>query len=101
MILALLEGRETPPVIILQADHGAGVVPGQNQRAAILNAILIKEECRDMLYPSITPINTFRVVFNCYFSAGLELADDDAFVSPWPRWAEYQFKLLPPEPGTP
>jgi hypothetical protein len=76
----------------------AGVVPGRDQRAAILNAILIDERCRDMLYPTITPVNTFRVVFNCYFGTRLELAADDVFVSPWPRYFEYRFDLLPPEP---
>jgi hypothetical protein len=98
MIQALLRNEERPPVLIVQGDTGAGVVPGNDQRAAILNAILIDERCRDMLYPTITPINTFRVVFNCYFGAHLELAPDDVFVSPWPKYFEYRFDLLPPEP---
>ena len=97
MIAALLEDEARPPVIILQADHGAGVIPDKAQRAAILNAILIDERCREMLYPTITPINTFRVVFNCYFDAGLEMARDDVYESPWPKRAEYRFDLLPPE----
>jgi hypothetical protein len=68
VIQSILGNSDTPPVIILQADHGPGLGMGQAERTAILNAILVREDCRSMLYPSITPVNTFRVVFNCYFA---------------------------------
>ena len=31
------------------------------------------------LYPNITPVNTFRVVFNRYFDADLALEDDTSY----------------------
>lgn len=97
MIRELLADESRPPVIIVQGDTGAGVIPAKEQRAAILNAILIDARCRHMLYPTITPVNTFRVIFNCYFDAGLELAPDDVYESPWPKYAAYRFDVLPPE----
>ena len=90
-VQAILESSETPPVIILQADHGSNEVPGTPQHVAIFNAILVRPECRDLLYPTMTPVNTFRVVFNCYFDAGLPIVRDEVFWSNWPRYADYEF----------
>jgi len=94
MVQAILDSSPTPPVIILQADHGSGEVPGMEQRTAILNAILVKEECQDSLYPSMTPVNSFRAIFNCYFDAGLPMLPDNVYWSPWPYDADYEFQLL-------
>jgi hypothetical protein len=61
------------PVIILQGDHG---VPSSGAWAsAILNAIHLPGG-EDSLYPSLTPVNTFRLVFNHLFSTNLPLAMD-------------------------
>ncbi len=61
------------PVIILQGDHG---LPSSGEWAtAILNAIRIPEG-HDSLYPAMSPVNTFRLVFNHLFDAGLNLSPD-------------------------
>jgi hypothetical protein len=96
VIQSILSTSDIPPVIILQADHGPGLGMGQPERTAILNAILIREDCRSMLYPSITPVNTFRVVFNCYFDAELPLVEDEVYWSKWPRESAYEFLRLAP-----
>ena len=33
------------------------------------------------LYPSITPVNTFRVIFNTYFGTDLPLLDDQTYLA--------------------
>jgi hypothetical protein len=91
MIESILDSYDTSPVIILQADHGSGAVEGMTQRISILNAILVEESCRKDLYPTLTPVNTFRVIFNCYFDAGLPLTSDTVYYSPWPRYSDYKF----------
>ena len=101
VIQSILSDSDRPLVILLQADHGAGLGMGREERTSILNAILIREPCRPMLYPGITPVNTFRVVFNCYFDAQLPLVEDETYWSPWPRESAYEFLRLFPEPTQP
>jgi hypothetical protein len=49
----------------------------------ILNAYFLPGVSHRHLYPSITPVNSFRLVFNLYFHAGLPLLPDDV-------WAKQQ-----------
>lgn len=75
------------PVIILQGDHGprSTVVwrsPSENgmrEGTGILNAYFLPGVEGDVLYDQISPVNTFRVILNNYFGAGLELLPDRTF----------------------
>lgn len=90
----ILENSASPPVIILQGDHGAtvayqdhGIDPAQ--RLGILNAYYlppysrengIQERPGELLYPSISPVNSFRLIFDAYFNAGYGLLEDRSIV---------------------
>lgn len=87
----LAVNRGGPPVVVLQADEGPfpGLTPAnsidQDVRAlrrkfGILNAYYLPGVDRSMLYPSISPVNSFRVVFDLYFGADLPLVPDRHFV---------------------
>jgi hypothetical protein len=85
----LLEGpEESRPVIIIQADEGPfsedwDTRPDQiKQKFSILNAFHLPGVEKPGLYPSITPVNTFRLLFDLYFDADLELLPDDNYVFP-------------------
>jgi len=76
-----------PQVIILQSDHGDEyfldrenpTAQGVEVRSAILNAMYYSDGSYDSLYPTMTPVNTFRVVFNHWFGTGYPLLEDKVF----------------------
>ena len=84
---AIIENSRVPPVIILQGDHGSGAflhhesIEGTylQDRLSILSAYYLPGGGADDLYDSITPVNTFRVVFNRLFGAGMPLQEDRSF----------------------
>ena len=91
MIDRILANSPQPPVIILQSDHGSGLglatesleQTDLHERMSILNAYYLPEKGGEALYQSISPVNAFRIVFNAYFGAGLELLSDRSYYSTW------------------
>ena len=81
---------ERRPVIIVQGDHGSGRfydlrVPKRGalkERAAILSAVLLPADRRFAVSDSMTPVNTFRIIFNGLFGTDFApLPDKTFFVS--------------------
>ena len=68
--------------------------PGQNlETTSILNAILVPERCRGALYPSVTPVNTFRVILDGCIETSLGVVDESTY------WGEDEyFRVAPAEP---
>lgn len=94
LVDSILAEAEVEPIIVIQSDHGPNFIydqddyfersPGPDlirEKMGILNAYLLPGSGETDLYPSISPVNTFRVIFNRYFSADLPLLDDRAFYS--------------------
>lgn len=87
VIDAILTKSSTPPVIIIQGDHGPGSrlnwsSPAQSclwERTSILNAYYLPGGEESRLYPSISPVNSFRVVLDAYFGANLQLLPDSSY----------------------
>ena len=83
----ILAESSTPPIIILQGDHGPGAYldwksmadSNLTERHAILNAYYLPGKGTDDLYPSITPVNSFRLIFNAYFEGEYEMLEDRLF----------------------
>jgi hypothetical protein len=66
-----------PPIIILQGDHGFT----SSNRYKNLSTYYVNEKAHQMLYPTISPINSFRVVFNAHFGTEFPLLPDEAYTS--------------------
>ncbi len=77
LMQTIIRESRTPPVIILQADHGLDT----ENRMAIFSAYYLPGNHGKWLYPEITPVNTFRVVFNELFDAGYPLLKDVSYFS--------------------
>ena len=82
IIQAIISKSKVLPIIILQGDHGTKAqVSSRNARMTILNAYYFPGNEKNVLYPTITPVNTFREVFNLYFGGNLPLLKDVSYFS--------------------
>jgi len=75
IISAILENSETDPIIIIHGDHGFR----DDNRLLIFNAYYLSEEASSKLYPHISPVNSFRLVFDSYFGTSFGLLPDVSY----------------------
>jgi hypothetical protein len=84
---AIMTESKKPVVIILQSDHGderfldrdAPTTLGVDARSAILNAIYFSDGSYYAFYPTMTPVNTFRIVFNHWFGTSYSILPDKVY----------------------
>jgi hypothetical protein len=89
MVDQILDHSKEPFILILQADHGSGSqsvtmnLEGINveERMSILNAYYFYDQNYQGLSPTITPVNTFRLIFDQYFDQDLPLLENHHFYS--------------------
>jgi len=95
LVEKLLSRSKRAPIIILQGDHGHkfplyeperlqqeyGLKPDDmpDLMVRIFNAYYLPDGGDALLYGSITPVNSFRVVLNYYFDQKLELLEDKSY----------------------
>ncbi len=78
-------------IIVVQGDHGSRLkatndlaTTGLKETVAILNAYRLPgSNDSKPLYPAISPVNTFRVIFNRYFGEDYTLLPDRSFFCQW------------------
>jgi hypothetical protein len=91
VVKGILENSTVPPIIIIQGDHGPSHFDNVT-RMGILSAYYFPE-AQPELYPQITPVNSFRLLFNAYFGESLNLLEDVSYYSEYPE--AYQFEVIP------
>jgi hypothetical protein len=95
LVRQLKSTSEVPPIIILQGDEGPyperyraadrsfrweqATDAEIRQKFGILNAYYLPGVDSNPLYPSITPVNSFRLVFDLYFGTNLGLLPDRCY----------------------
>lgn len=78
----IIKGSATRPIIVIQGDHGpAWLNVPEPDYVRILNAYFLPPEGVELLYETVSPVNTFRIVFDSVFDAGLPLLDDRSYIS--------------------
>lgn len=93
IVQKLITNSEIPPIIILQGDHGGPETQALPIRLDIFNAYYLPDVSSQNLYSSITPVNTFRVVFDTYFGTNLGLLEDQSYHSTSDNF--FDFNLTP------
>lgn len=89
---AILGASGPKPVIMIQGDHGSKLRLDQatldrtdvNECFPNLAAYYAPEPVREHLYDGITPVNSFRTVFNGLFGEKLPMLEDKSWYSPFP-----------------
>ena len=51
------------------------------ERMSIFSAYHLPDQNIDLIYDSITPVNSFRLILNAYFNANYELLEDKSYFS--------------------
>lgn len=85
VIDAIQSESDVPPIIIVQGDHGPppDLTNDPSVRMPILNAYYLPDiEATEVLYPTVSPVNSFRVVLNRYFESSLPLLEDQSYFAP-------------------
>jgi hypothetical protein len=94
VVETLQSDQRAPPVILIQADEGPfpardGRVPWQDAtvdelgiKTGILNAYFFPDGDYRQLSQEITPVNSYRVLFNALFDTALPLLQDRTFAFP-------------------
>lgn len=93
----ILEKSKKPPVIVIQADEGElpivnvlkegetwskASVASLKEKFGIFNAYYLPGMSVNLLYPDITPVNTFRLILDQYFEEKLSLLPDKNYIFP-------------------
>ena len=78
VVQSILQNSDTPPIIIIQGDHSYGWNEDRNK---ILNAYYLPGGGSSMIYDTITPVNSFRVIFEYYFEKDYPMLSDISYYS--------------------
>ncbi len=86
VVTGILANADNAPIIIIQGDHG---ISGSD-RLDILNAYYVPAAVAEQLYQGISPVNSFRIIFNGIFGTRYELLNDVSWYSEYPDWFDMQ-----------
>jgi hypothetical protein len=81
ILQAIIEKSDPPPIIVVMGDHGpaVGKTITKEMHMATLNAYLVNEGAKAQLYPTLTPINAFRIILNAHYGSTYPLLEDVSY----------------------
>ena len=91
VVSQLISTSQTPPVIILQGEHGVASFSDE-VRMKIFNAYYLPDAEHSQPYSTISPVNTFRIILNSYFGNDFDLLEDTSYFSTYDD--PYNFNVI-------
>jgi len=88
----ILKTSPKPPIIMIQGDHGPAPFDVIPRRMKNLSTYYFPDNTQG-LYPTITPVNTFRVIFNKYFGQHYPMLEDRSLYSAYD--VPYNYEEVP------
>lgn len=97
MVDQIIKNSKTPPIILIQSDEGAPYLRYElptaddwgaasdnliKEKFPIFSAYYLPGVSTSTLYSSISNVNSFRIILNQYFSAGLPILPDQNYIFP-------------------
>lgn len=79
-IETILKNSTDKPIIIIQGDHGINCdLTNKPVAFGILNAYHFPDDGKKIVYDSISPVNSFRMIFNHYFKTHFGRLEDCSY----------------------
>jgi hypothetical protein len=94
LVEKIIEESSIPPIIILQSDHSLDT----EVRLENFNAIYFPDNGGKVLYPTLTPVNIFRLVLNTYFGQNFPLLPDISYFSAYGNYYNFNEVKYPCTP---
>jgi len=112
LVNAIMSHSEISPIIIIQSDEGPSTSESPVNRLAafkkkrrpsikkiiefgILNACFFPGKGQSIFYDSVSPVNTFRLLFNSYFETRYKILPDISYYAKETRDKVLEFKVVP------
>ena len=80
LVDTLLKDSNPQPIIIIQGDHGIHTLTTGLDIHKNLSAYYLPGELVTPPYPTITPVNNFRLIIKNYFDSSIQLSPDMLYV---------------------
>ncbi|MBN2115887.1 MAG: hypothetical protein JW730_04920 [Anaerolineales bacterium] len=94
ILRSIIEESRVPPIIVLESDHGPTSYGGVKNRMGNLMAYYFPgKDVASLAYSSITPVNSFRLVFNAYFGGSYALLEDVSYFSE--QTTDVMYEIIP------
>jgi hypothetical protein len=90
-IVTSIRAQSPEAIIVLQGDHGPGshfkqedtIEIDLDEKYHILNAIYFPNQNYSLVTEGMTPVNTFRIIFNQFFGTNFSILENNSYHSTW------------------